>query len=272
VGGATPSPTKRTEPSVSSTLTPPVCRRGGQRQPLQHRPGQGHQDQPLHRAVGQQFGVGLVRWSRRAVAQERPDAVLAVAFVPCRLVQAGGPALDSVGSSFGRSAPFASKEPVMRCLFLAIASACLTVTYAPSPAEAQAIRPRPVDSSTYQSTVPSAGTPGSSHLTTPATAPSGINLSTPYAMPPYVRVVDVGLYDNSFLPGIVYIQAGTVVRWTNRSDRRHTVTSDEGLWDSGELRPGEGYAVYFPLPGTYYYHCRMHARDMRAWVVVRGGY
>jgi len=185
------------------------------------------------------------------------------------------PALDLPGIRSGRSARLARKELVMRWLSLAagLAVSCLTVGFVPSPAEAQSAHPRPVDSSSsYQSTRPYPGMPGSYNLTTPATAPSGINLSVPYAMPPYVRVVDVGLYDNSFIPGIVYIRVGTVVRWTNRGDHHHTVTSDEGFWDSGELRPGEGYAVYFPLPGTYYYHCRLHARDMGAWVVVRGGY
>jgi plastocyanin len=84
--------------------------------------------------------------------------------------------------------------------------------------------------------------------------------------------VEVRLYDNSFVPSVLYISAGTVVRWTNRGRNHHTVTSDEGFWDSGELRPGEGYAVFFPLPGRYYYHCKLHARDMRAWVVVESGY
>jgi plastocyanin len=91
---------------------------------------------------------------------------------------------------------------------------------------------------------------------------------TPQGPPP----VEVTVYDNSFFPSVLYVAPGAVVRWTNKGRHRHTVTSDEGFWDSGELRPGEGYAVYFPLPGRYYYHCKLHERDMRGWVVVQSGY
>jgi plastocyanin len=91
---------------------------------------------------------------------------------------------------------------------------------------------------------------------------------TPQGPPP----TGVTIYDNSFISSVLYVSPGTVVRWTNRGDHPHTVTSDTGLWDSGELRPGEGYAVYFPIPGRYYYHCKLHERDMRGWVVVESGY
>jgi plastocyanin len=111
-----------------------------------------------------------------------------------------------------------------------------------------------------------------SSASAPAYPSAGSFSSAPAFMPPPAPPVDVGLYDNSFVPSVLYISAGTVVRWTNRGRNRHTVTSDEGFWDSGELRPGEGHAVFFPLPGRYYYHCKLHARDMRAWVVVRSGY
>jgi plastocyanin len=87
--------------------------------------------------------------------------------------------------------------------------------------------------------------------------------------PPATKVVDAALYDNSYIPSVLYISPGTVVRWTNKGRHHHTLTSDEGFWDSGELRPGEGYAVYFPLAGRYYYHCKLHEKDMRAWVVVQ---
>jgi plastocyanin len=36
--------------------------------------------------------------------------------------------------------------------------------------------------------------------------------------------------------------------------RAHTITSNAGLWDSGELAPGRTVAVYFAKPGTYRYH------------------
>jgi plastocyanin len=96
--------------------------------------------------------------------------------------------------------------------------------------------------------------------------------SKPTYPPTSAPVVDVGLYDNHFRPVVTYISAGTVLRFTNRGRHHHTVTSDEGLWDSGVLRPGAGYAVFFPMPGTFYYHCKAHPHGMKGWVVVRGAY
>jgi plastocyanin len=59
------------------------------------------------------------------------------------------------------------------------------------------------------------------------------------------------------------------VRWTNRGNHRHTVTSNTGVWDSGELNRGDAYSLTFLRPGTYYYYCRLHPREMRARVIVR---
>ena len=61
---------------------------------------------------------------------------------------------------------------------------------------------------------------------------------------------------------------GTMVRWTNYGHHMHTVTSDNGLWDSGEFSHGHSFSYTFNQPGTYYYHCRFH-RDMRGTVIVR---
>jgi plastocyanin len=109
----------------------------------------------------------------------------------------------------------------------------------------------------------------------PANLAAGMYSSEPSSnsqAPQGTPTVEVTMYDNSFVPSVLYVSPGEVVRWTNTGQHRHTVTSDTGLWDSGELGPGEGYAVYFPLRGRYYYHCKLHGRDMRGWVVVESGY
>ncbi len=85
-------------------------------------------------------------------------------------------------------------------------------------------------------------------------------------------VIDARMYDNYYTPGTIYLQVGATVRWSNRGQHVHTVTSDEGLWDSGPLRPGEGCAVWFPIAGTYHYHCKMHGREMKGFIVVRDRY
>jgi plastocyanin len=91
----------------------------------------------------------------------------------------------------------------------------------------------------------------------------------PRAMVQPARRVEVGVYDNYFRPSTLDVSPGTRVRWTNRGRERHTVTSATGLWDSGDLGPGEYYSITFTRTGTYNYYCRIHPREMRGRLVVR---
>jgi len=52
---------------------------------------------------------------------------------------------------------------------------------------------------------------------------------------------------------------GDTVQWSNPSVRTHTVTADDGSFDSGELPSGSGFAHAFDAPGIYTYHCTIHA-------------
>jgi hypothetical protein len=59
----------------------------------------------------------------------------------------------------------------------------------------------------------------------------------------------------------VTVYRGEVVRWTNSSATRfHTTTSSAGLWDSGVLAPGQGFAFAFDAAGDYDYYCAIHPR------------
>jgi plastocyanin len=80
---------------------------------------------------------------------------------------------------------------------------------------------------------------------------------------------NVVLYDNYFQPNQITVSVGTTVRWTNSGRHHHTVTSDSGLWDSGELSSGESYGHTFTASGTYPYHCTIHAKEMRGVVIVK---
>ena len=48
---------------------------------------------------------------------------------------------------------------------------------------------------------------------------------------------------------------------------RITVTSDDGVFDSGDLASGQTFSFAFDKPGTYWYFCRPHP-FMRGRVVV----
>ncbi len=68
----------------------------------------------------------------------------------------------------------------------------------------------------------------------------------------------VVIQDASFRPDSLTVPAGTTVTWINRDLVRHTVTSTEGLFDSGRLGSGESFTYTFEEPGTYDYYCTIH--------------
>jgi plastocyanin len=92
-------------------------------------------------------------------------------------------------------------------------------------------------------------------------------------MRPAQQVVEVGAYDKvGFKPKSITVAPGTTVRWVNYGEERHTVTSRDGLFDSGPLSPGATYSVTFMRPGTYHYFCRPHEKmGMVGTVVVGSG-
>jgi plastocyanin len=69
----------------------------------------------------------------------------------------------------------------------------------------------------------------------------------------YVRV-----HDDGFQPRSVSVPVGGTVVWKNHGKERHSVVSDTGLWDSGDMAPGVQFSFTFDRPGTYRYHCGLH--------------
>jgi hypothetical protein len=59
-------------------------------------------------------------------------------------------------------------------------------------------------------------------------------------------------------PSQLDVLPGQTVRWTNVSDRTHTITSDDRLFDSGDLTGGSNFSFTFSSVGTYRYHCTIH--------------
>src|SRR4051794_30997151 len=77
----------------------------------------------------------------------------------------------------------------------------------------------------------------------------------------------VQVVDFAFEPGTLTVPAGTTVTWTNAGSRPHTVTADDGSFDSGRLDPGEQFSQTFDQAGTFTYHCGFHP-DMQGSIVV----
>ncbi len=72
----------------------------------------------------------------------------------------------------------------------------------------------------------------------------------------------------AFGPKRLEIAVGTTVRWTNNDPLVHTITADDGSWDSGPIEPGKTWTHTFTQPGEYAFHCTPHP-FMKAVIVVR---
>ncbi len=70
----------------------------------------------------------------------------------------------------------------------------------------------------------------------------------------------------------LHVAPGTTVTWTNLDQLQHTVTADDGSFDSGFLDPGASFSFTFAQPGRYQYYCQPHGgpgmTGMSAVVVV----
>jgi plastocyanin len=77
----------------------------------------------------------------------------------------------------------------------------------------------------------------------------------------------VAIVDRAYRPSGVTVSAGSTVEWTNADSEAHTVTSTDGLFDSGIMGDGVSHSQTFETPGTYAYRCAIHP-EMRGSVTV----
>jgi plastocyanin len=62
----------------------------------------------------------------------------------------------------------------------------------------------------------------------------------------------------SFQPSSMTVQVGTTVTWVDHDSVDHTITSDDGKFNSGTIMSGGQFKFVFSQPGTYSYHCNIH--------------
>ena len=67
------------------------------------------------------------------------------------------------------------------------------------------------------------------------------------------KKVTVSIDKLKYRPATVEVEVGDTVTWTNDDDREHTVTADDGSFDSGKLRTGKSFSKTFEKAGKYPY-------------------
>ena len=78
----------------------------------------------------------------------------------------------------------------------------------------------------------------------------------------------VEIADLAFAPEELTIAAGSAVTWVSLDpDLPHTATSDDDVFDSGNLTEGQDFSFTFDEAGTFAYFCSVHP-TMRGTIVV----
>lgn len=94
----------------------------------------------------------------------------------------------------------------------------------------------------------------SSTIVNPASAQAGASVKVQnYAFTPASITVVIGI--------------NNTVTWTNMDSVTHTVTANDGSFNSGDLAPGQTFTHTFTAPGSFGYHCSIHT-FMKGTVVV----
>ena len=71
----------------------------------------------------------------------------------------------------------------------------------------------------------------------------------------------------SYQPAQINVQPGQTVEFRNQDIFAHTVTADDGSFDSGLIQPGSSWKLTISKPATIAYHCAPHP-NMKATLVV----
>jgi plastocyanin len=100
-------------------------------------------------------------------------------------------------------------------------------------------------------------------------APSPAAAAPPAAAPAAGRdTVTAEVRDFMFRPARLVVRPGTTVIWTNGGQVVHTVTAENGSFDTGPIESGQQQALLFSQPGSFPFHCTPHP-FMRGEIVVR---
>ena len=88
---------------------------------------------------------------------------------------------------------------------------------------------------------------------------------------PVPEARSVEIQDNQFEPASATVASGTTLMWINYGQEQHTVTADDGQFDSGVLNPGDIFVVTVEGAGKLTYYCSLHPEMKGSITVGEGG-
>ena len=86
----------------------------------------------------------------------------------------------------------------------------------------------------------------------------------------------IAITSSAYSPSSLTVVSGSTVTWTNNDSTIHTVTTEDGTINSGDIAPGSTFSKTFMATGTYNYHDAHNTTMMGVLVVAAassgGGY
>ena len=101
--------------------------------------------------------------------------------------------------------------------------------------------------------------------TTPIVSPIEITVTPPEVIisptetaMPSARQIEVDIINFTFQPISVTASRGNTIVWINRDTVAHTVTADDGSFDSGAIAPEDSFEQRFDKVKSYSYSCSFY--------------
>jgi plastocyanin len=106
------------------------------------------------------------------------------------------------------------------------------------------------------------GTPEAMETGEEMGTPEAMTEDAPSASPSAEESCHVDIENTAFEPANIEVAVGTTVTWENYDDPSqtgpHTVTADDGSFDSGNLELDDTFSHTFDAAGEFAYHCANH--------------
>ena len=156
-------------------------------------------------------------------------------------------------TSHKRSTQKRGLRPVFLALMALLLASCGS---SPTPLPQLAV-PTAIPAATTAPTAAEAAPPATAPAA-PAEATSAATQAAPVPLTGQGQTFQVDLTDNAFSPVDLTIPVGSKVVWTNKGQRSHTVTADDGSFKSDTLKNGDVFEHVFDQAGTFLYYCEFH--------------
>jgi plastocyanin len=85
-----------------------------------------------------------------------------------------------------------------------------------------------------------------------------VQAKSPYKPLEAVILPAPGKYIGKYQPATATVHVGQLVTFTNNSNAAHTVTAQNGAFDSQNIAIGSSWGFTPTKPGTYHYYCIYH--------------